>query len=143
EPVPIVAYAMKCRCLPDPQSGTATVVDHVRLFRNHPEIRWQYRVHEQILPAVRRLGGDVRAADIIIEHVGYVDPALRGKKQERDIRLLELDRAANPDDPFILFNLGWSYEELRRPTEALPLLRRSLELSHPSDSIVRKLFTLI
>src|SRR5207248_6049870 len=27
-----VAYAMKCRCLPDPQTGTATVVDHVRLF---------------------------------------------------------------------------------------------------------------
>jgi len=47
------AYAMKCLCLPDPASGTATVVDHVRLFRNHPEIRWKYRVHEQILPAVR------------------------------------------------------------------------------------------
>jgi tetratricopeptide (TPR) repeat protein len=138
-----VAYAMKCRCLPDPETGTATVVDHVRLFRGRPDIRWQYRVHEQILPAVRQLGGEVRATDIVIQHVGYVDAGLRGRKQERDVRLLEMDLAENPDDPFILFNLGWSYEELRKPAEALPLLRRSLERSHPADSIVRKAYTLV
>ncbi len=134
---------MKCRCLPDPQTGTATVVDHVRLFPNRPDIRWRYRVHEQILPAVRRLGGEVRATDIVIQHVGYVESRLRRRKQERDIRLLELDRAEHPDDPFILFNLGWSLEEQRKPADALPLLRRSLELSQPTDSIVRKLYSLI
>jgi tetratricopeptide (TPR) repeat protein len=138
-----VAYAMKCRCLPDPDTGTATVVDHVRLFRNRPEIRWKYRVHEQILPAVRRLGGEVRAADVVIQHVGYQDHRLRIKKHERDLRLLQLDRADNPDDPFTLFNLGWSFEESEQPAEALPFLQRSLELSHPADSIVRKLYTLI
>ncbi len=138
-----VAYAMKCRCLPERQTGTATLVDHIRLFRNSRDIRWRYRVHEQILPAVRGAGGSVRTTDIVIEHTGYIDGALRRKKQQRDMRLLELDRAEHPDDPFILFNLGWSYEELRRPLEALPLLRRSLKLSHPADSIVRKLYTLI
>src|SRR5262249_3911812 len=58
------AYSMKCVCLPDPVSNSTTVVDHVRLFRNHPRLRWEYRVHEQILPAVRRLGGEVRFADV-------------------------------------------------------------------------------
>ena len=138
-----VAYAMKCRCLADVQADTPTLVDHIRLFRNRPEVRWRYRVHEQILPGIRGVGGEVVASDVAIQHVGYVDPAVRRKKQERDLRILELDRAENPDEPFILFNLGWSYEESRRPAEALPLLRRSLELSHPADSIVRKLFTLI
>jgi GT2 family glycosyltransferase/Tfp pilus assembly protein PilF len=137
------AYAMKCVCLPDPETQTATVVDHIRLFRNHPDIRWQYRVHEQILPAIRKLGGRACATDIVIHHVGYQDPALRQKKQQRDFRLLQLDHAEQPDEPFTLFNLGWSYEEMGRPAEALPLLRRSLERSHPGDSIVRKLFTLI
>jgi hypothetical protein len=28
------------------------MVDHLRLFRIHPEVRWTFRVHEQILPAV-------------------------------------------------------------------------------------------
>src|SRR5262249_8695322 len=48
-----LAFNMKCRCQPEPGSDTATVVDHIRLFRNDPRIRWRYRVHEQILPAVR------------------------------------------------------------------------------------------
>src|SRR5579859_2923905 len=30
--------------------GSATLVGQVRLFRNHSDIRWDYRVHEQILP---------------------------------------------------------------------------------------------
>ena len=51
--------------------------------------------------------------------------------------------ADRPDDPFTLFNLGSVYHELGRPAEALPRLRRSLEKSHPKDSIVRKLYALI
>jgi tetratricopeptide (TPR) repeat protein len=139
----LVAYSMKCVCLPDPASHSATVVDHVRLFPNHPDIRWRYRVHEQILPGVRGLGGDVVQTDVVIHHVGYQDPHLRRQKQQRDLRLLQLDHADHPDDPFILFSLGWAHEEMGRPAEALPFLRRSLERSHPSDSIVRKLYTLV
>jgi glycosyltransferase involved in cell wall biosynthesis/Tfp pilus assembly protein PilF len=138
-----VAYVMKCLCLPDAQTGTATLVDHVRLFRNHPDIRWRYRVHEQILPALRQLGGTVRWTDVVIQHSGYQDPSLRGRKLERDLRLLQLEAAEQPDDPFTLFNLGQVYNELGRTAEALPLLRRSLDRSHPSDSIVRKLYALI
>jgi len=59
------------------------VVDHVRLFRNLPGVRWEYRVHEQILPAVRRAGGRVRWSDAVVRHTGYQDPALRGRKLER------------------------------------------------------------
>jgi tetratricopeptide (TPR) repeat protein len=138
-----VAYSMKCLCLPDQATGTSTVVDHVRLFRSHPALRWDYRVHEQILPAIRKLGGEVRWADVTIQHAGYQDPALRGRKLQRDLRLLELDRLERPHDPFTLFNLGSVYQELGRHAEALPLLQRSLELSHPHDSIVRKLYALL
>jgi tetratricopeptide (TPR) repeat protein len=138
-----VAFAMKCVCPSDAAGGSATVVDHIRLFRNHPQVRWRYRVHEQILPAVRRLGGQVRRADVVIHHLGYQDPALRRRKLERDLGLLRREVAEQPDDPFTLFNLGSVYQELGRTAEALPLLRRSLERSHPGDSIVRKLYALI
>jgi tetratricopeptide (TPR) repeat protein len=138
-----VAYSMKCLCLPDPVSGATTAVDHIRLFRNHPAIRWQFRVHEQILPAIRSLQGEVRFADVVIQHAGYQDPALRARKLQRDLRLLQLEDADHPDHPFTLFNLGSVYQELGRHAEALPLLRRSLERSAPGDSIVRKLYALI
>jgi hypothetical protein len=107
-------YSMKCLCLPDPQSGAATVVDHVRLFRNLPQVRWRYRVHEQILPAVRAAGGRVRWTDVVIAHTGYTDPALRRRKLQRDLRLLHLEDGEHPGDPFTLFNLGSVYQELAR-----------------------------
>jgi GT2 family glycosyltransferase/tetratricopeptide (TPR) repeat protein len=137
------AYSMKCLCLPDPIHRSATAVDHVRLFRNHPEVRWRYRVHEQILPAIRRLGDEVRFTDVIIQHVGYQDPAIRSRKLERDFRLLRLEDNEHPDDPFTLFNLGALHQELGQSQQALPLLWRSLQRSHPSDSIVRKLYALL
>jgi GT2 family glycosyltransferase/thioredoxin-like negative regulator of GroEL len=138
-----MAYVMKCVCRSEQADGSVTVVDHVRLFRNHPDLQWKYRVHEQILPALRRLKTEVRWADVTIEHLGYEDPALRGRKLQRDLRLLRLEVAERPDDPFTLFNLGSVYQELGRHAEALPLLKGSLERSHPSDSIVRKLYALV
>lgn len=137
-----VARVMKCHCLSG-SGGTATTVDHVRLFRRLPEVRWKYRVHEQILPAVRASGGTVQWTDVTITHVGYADPAARGLKLERDVRLLLAEREQWPDDPFTLFNLGCVYDEMGDSALALPCLRRSLELSHPGDSIVRKLHAMI
>src|SRR5207245_130963 len=118
-------------------------VDHVRLFRNHPQLRWKYRVHEQILPGLRQIGSDMRWADVAIYHAGYQDPALRARKRERDLRLLDMENAEQPDDPFTLFNLGSVYLDLERPADALPPLQRSLERSATGDSIVRKLYALI
>jgi tetratricopeptide (TPR) repeat protein len=135
-----VAFSMKCLCVPEGGADAGTVVDHVRLFRNRPDLRWKYRVHEQILGAVRQSGGQVVFTDIVIQHVGYLDPAQRVRKRERDIRLLQLENTEHPNDPFTLFNLGMEYLDLDRPAEALPYLRHSLELSHPNDSIVRKLY---
>ncbi len=139
------AYVMKCHCPPDPagEPGPDTVVDHVRLFRNVPELRWQYRVHEQIMPALRRNGMQVQWADVTIRHVGYQEPGLRRAKLERDIRILEQSLALEPDEPFVLFNMASVFVEQGRLAEALPLLKRSLARSHPTDSIVRKLYALI
>jgi GT2 family glycosyltransferase/tetratricopeptide (TPR) repeat protein len=137
------AYVMKCLCVPDAQVQDGTVVDHVRLFRNRPDVRWDYRVHEQILPAVRASGADVRWADVVVRHVGYTDPALRRRKLERDLRLLRLEDGERPNHPFVLFNLGSVSQELGDVAGALTYFGRSLERSHPADSITRKLFALI
>lgn len=139
----VFGVSMKCVCLPDPISGVTTVVDHIRLFPRHPSIRWKYRIHEQILPSIRQLGGSVRFADLQIHHVGYQDPALRQRKLERDIRLLNLENEEHPDDPFTLFNLGSVYLEQGLAEQAIQFLERSLARSHPTDSIVRKLYALL
>ncbi len=119
------------------------MLDQVRLFPRHPQIRWEYRIHEQILPAVRRRGGEVRWTDIIIEHVGYMNDNVRGEKLKRNIRLLRLDEAERPFDSFTLFNLGWTLLDLGEVEESLLRLHRSLERAAPDSSILRKIYVLL
>jgi tetratricopeptide (TPR) repeat protein len=119
------------------------LLDQVRLFRNVPEIRWDYRIHEQILPAVNRIGGVVRWANVIVDHVGYQDPAARKSKLERNLKLLELDYADRPQDGFTLFNLGWTLLDLGKTEEALGHLLAALEHTKPTPSTLRKLYHLL
>ena len=44
------------------------MVDHIRLFPLREGIRWTYRVHEQILPALRRANIPVEWTDLTIEY---------------------------------------------------------------------------
>jgi tetratricopeptide (TPR) repeat protein len=134
------AYVMTQRSLTP--AGSAVRVQQVRLFRRTAgAVRWEYRVHEQILRSLRRAGHAIRGTDIVIHHTGYQDPAAGPGKLQRNLRLLLLDQAERPDDPFTLFNLGLAYSELGRPAEALTFLLRCLQRSHPGDSILPKLYT--
>ena len=137
------AYVMRQRSAAEVPGEPPSLVDQCRLFRNHPQIRWSYRVHEQILPAVNAARHQVRFTDICIDHSGYTDPELRRRKSQRNLRLLQLEEAEQPQDPFTLFNLGWAYVELQQFAQAIPYLRRSLERCGHGDSIVRKLFFLL
>jgi glycosyltransferase involved in cell wall biosynthesis/predicted Zn-dependent protease len=137
------AYVVKCVCVPDGPGRAETAVDHVRLFRRDPAHRWDYRVHEQILPALRKTRTDVRWSGVAVHHVGYVDAALRRRKLDRDLRLLRLEEQDKPGDPFVLFNLGSVYHELGDWAAAAAALSESLRRSHPQDSIVRKLYALL
>jgi glycosyltransferase involved in cell wall biosynthesis/predicted Zn-dependent protease len=138
-----VGYIMKCLCLPDPVTKTTTQVDHLRLFRHVPGTRWRFRVHEQILPALREIGALIRRADVVIHHVGYRDPELRARKLQRDLRLLLLEYQEQPENPFTLFNLGATHREQGQLAEAIVLFQKSLARSLPTDSIVRKLYVLL
>ena len=100
------AYVVRCACDPEPNgNGGQTVVDHIRLFPLRQDVRWTYRVHEQILPALRRANVPVRWTDVTVRHTGYSDPALRERKLQRDEKILQDDLAARPGEPFVLFNL--------------------------------------
>ena len=117
------AHVVRCSCDADVNRAGATVVDHVRLFPRRSDVRWAYRVHEQILPALRKAGVAVRWSDVTVRHTGYVDPAahLRDRKARNATHgriLLEADLRDRPDDPFVLFNLGAIALERARWREA-------------------------
>jgi tetratricopeptide (TPR) repeat protein len=123
---------------------TPVAVDHVKLLRNHPAIRFTGRIHEQVLPAIRRLGGEIGWSDVRITHSG-ADRSIAGqrRKHERDLRLLELELADRPDDSFALFNAGMTLLAMGAPERALPQLCRSLQLVAPGESHFAKIYALL
>jgi glycosyltransferase involved in cell wall biosynthesis len=64
---------------PTSPNGAATLVGQVRLFRNLPDLRWDYRVHEQILPAPRRAGQSVRLQQLQKLPAAASECLLRGR----------------------------------------------------------------
>lgn len=124
--------------------GAGTRVDHVKLFRNKPDIRFEGRIHEQILASLRPHGGIARLPGAVVMHSGY-DTSVEGqlKKRVRDEKLLKLDLDERPDHPFVLFNLGMTAHFCNDHPEAMKWLRKSLETSGEGDSHVRKTFALL
>jgi glycosyltransferase involved in cell wall biosynthesis len=126
------AYVMRQFSEAADGSGSAMAVDQVRLFRRDPAVRWEYRVHEQVLLSLRRAGHDVRWTDVRISHSGYQDAGASGAKLERNLRLLRLEQAERPGDPVTLYHLGLALGQQGKMEEALALLRESLART-PAD----------
>src|SRR5438132_3734526 len=137
------AYTMRQLSPARSAAGMAAFVVQVRLFRRDERIRWEYRVHEQILPALKQCNTDIRHTEIAVAHHGYQDPDRLRAKLERNARLLRLANAEQPNNSFILYNLGFACLDLGGTEEAASLLQRSLELVQRNDPIVRKLFAVL
>ena len=137
-----LGYVMQVHC---PSRGSQlTIVDHVKVFRNFPALRFEHRIHEQILPAIRRMGGNVVFTDIHVVHSGSDQtPEVRKRKLDRDFHHLKLDLEERPDHPFVLFNLGMTYEDAGDYDEAERHLRRCLEVSSDGESHLRKTWALL
>lgn len=128
----------------DDDDEDVTVVDHVKLFRNLPQLRFEHRIHEQILPAISRAGGRVDWSDLFVVHSGYDhSPQGQKKKLERDLRILHLELSEQPNHPFTLFNLGMTYADIREFDEAIGYLQRSIECSTPGETHLRKAYALL
>lgn len=138
-----LGYVVQVHC-PGDGPHDLTAVDHVKLVRNRPDVRFEHRIHEQLLPAIRRVNGDVQFTDLFVVHSGSDrTPEGRAGKIERDLRILEKDLAERPEHPFVLFNLGMTYADIDQPEEAVEFLRRSVSASGENESHVPKAFALM
>jgi GT2 family glycosyltransferase/tetratricopeptide (TPR) repeat protein len=144
----VLGYVMQVHCPGGGEDGDpnadVTVVDHVKLFPNRPDLRFEGRIHEQILPAIRRAGGEVAWTDVHVVHAGSdQSPEAQRRKRERDLRILGLELAERPDHPFTLFNLGMTHVDGSRFEEGADFLRRSIAASGPDESHLRKAYALL
>lgn len=92
----------------------------VRLFRRIPEIRFDGRIHEQVLQAFDQHG--LIAATLgnaTLKHYGYQQAVMQQKdKLNRTVTMLEREVKEHPRDPFHWFNLANAYSVGRRSADA-------------------------
>ena len=129
-----IAYFARIR---DERGGRAsTVYDKVRLFRNHPDIRYRYPIHEQVTPAIalvaQRMGGEFLPSPISIVHHGAVDREDKGKKA-RNQRLLHRAIDQYPDEPYFRYQLACELalhlEERVLPVKGFAAMRDELRVA--------------
>jgi GT2 family glycosyltransferase len=142
----ILGITMKVRCPSIDEDGMeeVTEVDQVKLVRNLPELRWDRRIHEQIIPSIRLVGGEIAMTDLFVTH-GGADHTEEGRKRklDRDLRLLHMELDEVPDHPFTLFNLGMTYRDAGEFDKAVDYLKRAIERSGDGESQLRKAYALL
>jgi tetratricopeptide (TPR) repeat protein len=115
-----VGYLMRVEC-PGPDGGPMHCAVHARLFPNHARVRWQYPVHEQIVPSLLAIGAELQTTDVRIRHVGYA-PWRMPAKLQRNLAIVEKALVARPLDGYLLSIRGELLVGLGRAAEALVAL---------------------
>ena len=129
-----VGYLMGHVCL-STDGGVGVEAEQVRLFPRRTDIRWRYRAHEQVMVDLLASGGNCEPTGIRVVHVGFQDPSLVTHKLERNLRLVEMDCADLPTDPFPMFYRGVMLADLGRSTEAIVTLSLCAPLVDPNSPI--------
>ncbi len=103
------AIAYYARIRNEVEGRATTVYDKVRIFRNHPEIRYRFPIHEQITPSIAnvamRTGGRFLSSPIQIVHHGSVDRTEKGKRA-RNQRLLHRAIHQYPEEPYFHYQIA-------------------------------------
>ncbi len=88
--------------------GQESVVSMVRAWRRRDDVRYRYRIHEQILPdlwqVIKAEGLKKTHCRGEIYHEGYLPEIVEARgKEQRNLRIFALQLEETPDDLYILY----------------------------------------
>ena len=109
--------------------GLYSLHNALRLVRNNGLYRFVGDIHEQLSRVDgKSMGGLFAVTDIRLHHLGYLDSVVsRKNKRERNTPLLMAELEKDPDNAFMLFNLGNEYMAKRDYAEALEWYSKARE----------------
>ena len=119
------AYLLKILC--ETRDACDSVSYQTRIFPNRSDIRFEGRIHEQILPSIERAGIKVEILDIPIRHTGYHDPEARLFKGRRNLAILLDELKEGKATPMQYFFIAMSYFGLYEYEQCLEHIKRARE----------------
>jgi hypothetical protein len=100
----------------------------LRLFRNHPQIRFSGRVHEDVSKSLLSMGqGHWPDSGVVLADHGYVHPQERDRKRERNLLLLRRLHQEQPNEIFPAYKLATTLLHAH-PEEGQDMLEKVVEL---------------
>lgn len=122
------------------KGNASSACRQLRVFPNLRGVRFEGRIHEQVVHSLARLGVRLANAPFCVRHLGYADPAQVRAKFERNLVLLRRERAMRPRDASLLFHVAQTLVGLDRHDEAIEALRE-LAAMPAEESVVREMAT--
>ncbi|WP_079442141.1 glycosyltransferase, partial [Clostridium chromiireducens] len=115
---------------------------NIRFIRNGKGYKFSGDIHEQIMPGSEDAKKQVflGIADIKFYHYGYLNKTVNEKnKRKRNMNIIEKILKENPDDSFMLYNMGVEYSAKGEYSEALNYLKKAYKNFNPSLGFGAKL----
>lgn len=93
---------------------TGECFSQIRLFPKHPKIRFEGKVHEQVLASIQNAGFGVEFKTVKILHTGYVDQQVVAEKQKRNLEILLSEAGSRPDllNAVKQYSVAGAYQDL-------------------------------
>lgn len=128
-----------------PDNNNVLINLNVRLIRNNVDYKYEGRIHEQIVIESEDPNSPhpIVATDIRFHHYGYLTSFITGKdKHKRNIALIQLELEDNPQNAFMLFNMGNEYFAMQQVEKSLDFYMQSFDhadfsQSYSSDLLIR------
>ncbi|MDI6601163.1 MAG: tetratricopeptide repeat protein [Thermoanaerobacteraceae bacterium] len=114
-----------------------------RLIKNRNGYRYSGKIHEQIINNVKHVNNNavIKTADVKIYHYGYLKSEVEKKaKRERNILIIGEELKENPENPFMLFNLGNEYFAMGEFEDALIHYLKSFQYANGITGYTTRLY---
>jgi tetratricopeptide (TPR) repeat protein len=126
------AAGYRLRMIDQSAGGAGAMTSRVRLFRNAPEVRYRYPIHERLAPALSEWGKRenllILEADLAVMHERN-DSDRRVHRRERNQRILRKALVNHPEEPYFPYRLACEGQTLL-DGEALPVAGLAASLTH-------------
>ncbi|MGL5753658.1 MAG: glycosyltransferase [Paraclostridium sp.] len=106
-----------------------------RLFKNNPKYRFSGKIHEQIVPSMKKTCKklEIGSCNISILHVGYDSKIVNlEQKAERNLRILN-NYKEDEKDGYYYYSLGNEYVRIKDHEKAIYLYNKGLILAKEKD----------
>lgn len=98
-----------------------------RLFRNHPALRFQNPIHEQLSPGFGLTDQDIVTLPVTVHHYGYLDDIVCSKrKSERNLQLIRSVCTEEGHDPWFDYHLGSELYRVGNYGEAMDCINTAI-----------------